>query len=253
MYLGTFSCISSLGNSAHMTFLAYEAGIMGGKTYEGFFCENGKAASLSLVPDGLLASLPLHTQLRLTFSPCLLRRVALLHLAIEGLLEQTEVPRSCALIWVDEETLSRRELFPIALLKEQCYEAGLDIADDQFMPLNMGRSSGLAALHYANEIIETGRAENVLIVSASSPLEPKWLEVLDAQCRLKNEGALDAFIPGEMGACLLVTKTANSEAIPIRLGSPNIQKSANHWFNEDNSPREQLAECWRHTLLNSQP
>jgi 3-oxoacyl-[acyl-carrier-protein] synthase-1 len=78
-----------------------------------------------------------------------------------------------------------------------------------------GHAGGIVAMEAAQRLLETGRAEAVLVGGAESYLDADTLEWLDGEERLHSENNIYGFCPGEGAAFLLLTKPRKDAAMEI--------------------------------------
>ncbi len=87
--------------------------------------------------------------------------------------------------------------------------------------ITTGRTGGLHAIDMAIRYLKQTGNDFALVAGLDSPLDHAWLAKLDHEDRILQEGAKDAFAPGEAAACLLLATQGGK----LKLGR---QKSV--WF-----------------------
>jgi len=78
--------------------------------------------------------------------------------------------------------------------------------------VTVGRAGGLVAVGRAASLVRSGRSLFVLAGGVDSLVDPSTLSDLDTRGRVKSEGNLDGFIPGEGAAFLLLASRAAAAA-----------------------------------------
>ncbi len=265
MYFADFSCISSVGPTAEVTFAAIEAGASGYR--EGSYtCKNGKLATMGLMDDELMDTILLSTDYTGSVSTKMISCAKLLYLAVHGLSAHStgsngkgESPQF-PMIWIDSEP-DQRQIIPLEFLTDMLETFSAPVNLQQIQRIQTGRPGGLLALQKAHELMQQGQ-DYVLIASADVPHETQWLDWLDENERLKNESAPDAFAPGESCALLVLARTPelaqamdknglNSETL-VQFGLPGYAASPSHWHNKEAHKGEALSNAINHWLSQQQ-
>ena len=117
-----------------------------------------------------------------------------------------------------------------------------------------GRAGGLNAIGMAIGAIESGQAKLMLAGGIDTFRDPYVLGMLTAEGRVKNATNLDAFVPGEAAAFLLLTKsaTAQTKGLPV-IGTVSHVSSGlepGHLYTKEPYQGEGLAATFR-ALLSS--
>lgn len=118
----------------------------------------------------------------------------------------TNVPVSIAVANVDGSVGIDRKRFVDRL----ALQSGVPIAAATSLAHQHGRAGGLLALDDARDLLLRGLARYVIAGGVDSYRDPAVIARLDAACRVKSSSNLDAFVPGEGAALLLVTTAAQA-------------------------------------------
>lgn len=135
------------------------------------------------------------------------RILALLALAMDGLptrlpqeLESGELP---LLLCTREGHRARPDM--AGLVTEAASQAGLEFRRQDARHFASGAVSVFEALTYAQQLLAGAKAAACLIVAVDSQVDPRSLNLLDQEGRLKKVGHPDGVIPGEAACTMLVS------------------------------------------------
>lgn len=113
----------------------------------------------------------------------------------------TNVPISIALPNIDGVVGLDRKAF----IQRLAIQSGAPIAVATSVAHHNGRAGGLLALSDAREMLHRGVARYVIAGGVDSYRDANAIASLDARGRIKSSANLDAFIPGEAAALLVMT------------------------------------------------
>jgi len=99
---------------------------------------------------------------------------------------------------------------PARFVQRLAVQSGLPLAVTPNAASYLGRAGGLVALADARDLLQRGAAQYVMAGGVDSHRDPKVIARLDNARRVKSESNLDAFIPGEGAAFLLLTTAAQA-------------------------------------------
>jgi 3-oxoacyl-[acyl-carrier-protein] synthase-1 len=165
--------------------------------------------TLATVPDEALPSLaePLETEAGVTT-----REARLLRLAAPALAQCLDPvggwPGPVPLIVALPEGAGQ-PIDPTRFLRRLQRQAGLSLDRSLSSCLTKGRAGGVLAMRAGHELVSSNAVKFVAVGGVDSYLDPYLLGTLDMEKRVKTEQNIDAFVPGE-GAAFLLLMTAGT-------------------------------------------
>lgn len=131
-------------------------------------------------------------------------------------------------------------------LAERC---NLKLHDASKMDLT-GGAGAIASIASALALIEKNIADFVLVGGVDSPRERAFLDLLQAQRRLRVGDAVDGYTPGEGAAFLLLTKPHTPPRLPsfARVSAPAVAMEKGHRLASGPRGADGLAEAVRGAL-----
>lgn len=248
MYFANFACISAIGDNAETTLGAIDAQVSGYHA-EDYRCQNGNSAIMATIEDGLFYDTLLDIDLTGPITTKMVRCAKMLAFAIQDLKQQVTLNQPATLIWLGSDSSGPQQLSQ-TFVEEVMQELDAPVDTERLIMVNLGRAAGLYALRKAHELLHEQEHDYVLLGCAESPMDNDWLDSLDARGRLKAEGVVDGFAPGEGAGFLLLARTpelaracqqnSNAPLHTVALHQPGISQSPAHWGNETENKGEAL-------------
>ena len=206
--------MTAVGVGAPQTSTSVRASIARFKESE-FYNQHGEPMILALLPDNVLP--PLDPALEARDLSAHQRRLLQLAMpALQETLQGIPHPHNVPLfLGVPETGPGQTPVVPPAFLAVLAHHSSVtfNLAASRMFP--NGRAAGLLALRAAVEHVNSGAAQYALAGGVDSYFDRDLLEALDEEDRVKAEGVMDCFIPGEGAGFLLVC--AEPGAVPAHL------------------------------------
>lgn len=235
--------LTSVGADANMTATSVRSGI---SAYQASSMLNKNFAPMimALVPEEALP--PLEEDL--TALGLTARQQRLLRLATPAMQQIKEsLSETVPLMLCGPEKMpGRRSVLSDKFLNHLSVQTGLafDIKNSYVFP--EGRAAGFFALEVAIQMLESGNHSEVLIGALDTYLDSFLLASLDAEDRIHGEGVMDAFVPGEAAAFMLL-KLADEKS-SVKIYPPGISEEPGHRYSSENYKGEGLANAVRESL-----
>ncbi len=118
-------------------------------------------------------------------------------------------------------------------------KAPIDLENSYVFP--HGRAAGFLALESAMQLLESGSHRQVMVGGIDSFLDLYLLATLDAEDRIQAQGMMDAFVPGEAAAFLLLKQADSSSTVKIY--PPGIADEPGHRYSKEPYKGEGLANA----------
>jgi 3-oxoacyl-[acyl-carrier-protein] synthase-1 len=127
----------------------------------------------------------------------------------------------------------------------QCDTDRIDRGQSKLFPT--GRAGGLQALDAAIDMLQSEQHDHVLIGGVDSYLDLYLLGTLDAEGRIKVDGVMDGFAPGEgAGFLLLCSDKGRESQTPkptVKVHKPGTAQEPGHRYSEEPYKGDGLAEA----------
>lgn len=242
------SALTPLGEEPEQIYRAVESGI---SAYEASNHRNflGEAMTLAQIPDEAIEPLEA-PPVKLTQRQRRCLQIALAPL--KQLFEQVPWSKPVPLVLaVPEKWPEFRTPLDDKFLNALCEYSEIPFNLEQSYALPYGRAAGLKAIALANDLLNSGQFEQVVVGGVDSLIDEKVLAYLDKRQRVLGQGIKDGFCPGE-AACfaLLQAKSTNS---PMRLLQMADAEEVGHIFNEEPYTGEALASASSSAMAGLKP
>jgi 3-oxoacyl-[acyl-carrier-protein] synthase-1 len=238
--------ITPVGANSKMTAASVRSGI---SAYQESTILNRKfnPMTMSLVPDDALPAL----EAELSKQALSLRQQRMLRLATPALQQLAEkllepVP---LLLCGPEKLPGRRSVVSDKFLKQLAVQskALIDLENSYVFP--QGRAAAFYALEAAMQLLASGSHHQVMVGGVDSFMDLSLLATLDADDRVQAEGVMDAFVPGEAAAFLLL-KLADS-ASSVTVYPPGMADEPGHRYSAEAYKGEGLANAMAEAISNA--
>lgn len=238
--------ITSVGANAEMTAASVRSGI---SAYQESDILNKQFHSMimALVPKDALPELDEElAQQALTSRQQRMLRLATP--AIQQLEEKLTNPVPLMLCG-PEKIPGRRSVVSDKFLKQLAVQTKVPIDLENSYVFTQGRAAGFYALESAMQLLESGSHSQVMVGGVDSFLDLYLLATLDADDRVQAQGVMDAFVPGEAAAFLLL-KLADS-ASSVKVYPPGIADEPGHRYSTEPYKGEGLANAVTEAVSNT--
>ena len=221
IYIAGAGLISAVGGNIAMNATSVTAGISGYSDSPAF-SRKFKAMKMACIPDEALPPLDEEIAKSKGMSQAYARMLRAISPAMNECLGSKTPNQPIPLFLALPEGLPGVvRTPPEGILKCVATQTKIPIDLSYSRQLSTGRAGGLHATDMAIQyLMQTGN-DFALVAGIDSPLDHAWLAKLDHEDRILQDGAKDAFAPGEAAACLLLA----SHSGKLKLGR---QKSV--WF-----------------------
>jgi 3-oxoacyl-[acyl-carrier-protein] synthase I len=204
IYIAGAGMISGVGSNMSMNATAIVAGI-GGYSDSSTFSRKFKAMKMLCIPDEALPPLDEEIAKSKGMSQAYARMIRAIGPAMKDCLGGKTPKQPIPLFLALPEGLPGvARTPPEGILKGIATQTKIPIDLSYSRQLSTGRTGGLQAIDMATRyLMQTGN-DFAFVAGLDSPLDQGWLAKLDYEDRILQNGAKDAFAPGEAAACLLL-------------------------------------------------
>jgi 3-oxoacyl-[acyl-carrier-protein] synthase I len=259
VYIANMGLITSIGDTTDRVYAATKAGINGYVTAN-YHTHDHQSMVLALVPDDALPELSERLTLsgKISFRDRRILRMSLLAAkdAMQGFQGEKAIP---VIFSAPEHYAGLNNAIDVNFLKYFIQQSGLPIDAGYSRLMHTGRTGAIDALKLADQYLYELNFSHVLIGSGDSCQHSEFLELMDADSRVKArrtnpaEGE-DAFSPGEGAGFLLITRdprqALRSQQYRIRLDQPGFGQEPGHLYSQQSSISPGLDQAVKQALAN---
>lgn len=235
--------LTPIGADAAMTLTSVGSSISA-YTQSSVMNKNFDPMIMALVPEDALP--PLDDELAALGLPS--RQQRMLRLATPAIQQlQDDIANPLPLMLCGPEKMpGRRSVISDDFLKylHSQTKVAIDLENSYVFP--EGRAGGFYALEVAMQMLEAGEFEEIILGGVDTFLDLYLLATFDSEDRVLAEGMMDAFVPGE-AAAFLILKLAD-ETSAIKVYPPGISDEPGHRYSTEPYRGEGLANAVREAL-----
>jgi 3-oxoacyl-[acyl-carrier-protein] synthase I len=259
LYIANTGLITSIGDTTDRIYFATKAGISG-YAVANYHTHDHQNMVLALVPDDALPELSerLNFSGKISFRDKRILRMSLLAAkdAMQGFQGGKAIP---VIFSAPEHYAGFNNAIDVNFLKYFIQQSGLPIDAGYSRLMHTGRTGVIDALKLADQYLYDLNFSHVLIGGGDSCQHSEYLELLDADSRVKArrtnpaEGE-DAFSPGEGAGFLLITRdprqALHSQQYRIRLDPPGFAQEPGHLYSQQPDFAKGLDQAAKQALAN---
>ena len=252
IYIAGAGLISAVGANMAMNAAAVYGGISG-YSDSPIFSRKFKAMKMSCIPDEALSPLDEEIAKSKGLSQAYARMLRAIGPAMNDCLGGKRPNQPIPLFLALPEGLPGVvRTPPEGVLKCIATQSKIPIDLSYSRQLSTGRAGGLHAIDMAiRYLVQTGN-DFALVAGIDSPFDHAWLAKLDHEDRILQDGAKDAFVPGEAAACLLLAtqggklKLGRQESVWFT--SPGHGDEPGHRYSDEPYLGEGMASAFQKAL-----
>lgn len=255
MYIAGIGMVTPVGANTAMTAAAVRAGVSAYAETE-YTSQRGLPITMASIPESVFDNLEADIEDGDRYDTCHDRVVKMAIIAIrEACAQQTTkqpVPLLLAMPEVSAETgkVDTEGLVPLLPTLEQNCKPW--VSAQQCRMIYSGRAAGIEAIDFAFRYLYDQPNDFVLIGGSDSYRDFARINPLSNADRLKAQGCLDGFVPGEAGGFLLLTRrpelalTRNGHI--IALNQPGIAEEIGHFYSKEPYRGDGLDQAFKKAL-----
>ena len=255
MYIAGLGMVTPVGANTAMTAAAVRAGVSAYAETE-YTSQRGLPITMASIPESVFDNLNADIEDGDRYDTCHDRVVKMAIIAIrEACAQQTTkqpVPLLLAMPEVSAETgeIDIEGLVPLLPTLEQNCKPW--VSAQQCRMIYSGRAAGIEAIDFAFRYLYDQPNDFVLIGGSDSYRDFARINPLSSADRLKTQGCLDGFVPGEAGGFLLLTRKpelalARNGHI-IALNQPGIADETGHFYSKEPYRGDGLDQAFKKAL-----